>query len=120
MSAENPTCAEFFREFQPGWQEISRDHIHAAQSEQPSEHQTDRSLACHQNKIAAQKRQSMDRLQHRVDRLQHRAFEEAVSAWYFDDPRKNKGHNADIFGVAAAGLLEARSDAGAIVLHALR
>src|SRR5438132_3273590 len=40
--SENPARAEFLRELQPRWQQITRDDVHAAQGEQPREHQTDR------------------------------------------------------------------------------
>src|ERR1019366_1909921 len=49
-----------------------------------------------------------------------RPFEEGVERRDFDHSRQDEGHDPHVFGIAAARWLEARRDARALVLGALR
>ena len=89
------------------------------QSEQAGEHQPDRPLAGHQHGVVALQGEAFDGFEYGVDRFEHRAFEEGVAGGDSDDARQDEGHDPDVFSIAAAGRLEARRDAGALILGAL-
>ena len=106
--------------FQPRREQVGGHHAHALQGEQAGEHQADRPLPGHQHRVAAQQGEPFDGLEDGVDRFEHRAFEKGVARRDSDHARQDEGHDADVFGIAAARRLEARRDAGALVLGALR
>ena len=57
---EGPAGAPFARQFQARFHQIGGHHFHAAQGEQPGEHESDGPLPCHQNGIAGQQVEFVD------------------------------------------------------------
>src|ERR1017187_10385663 len=68
---------------------------------------------------AVQQVQTVDGLEDGVDGFEHRAFREGIFGGDFHDAGQDEGHDADVFGVAAARRLEPGGDAGALVGLAL-
>ena len=114
-----PFRPEFFREAQARFEEVGGDDLRAGELEQAGEHEADRPLPGHEHNVAAQQGQAADGLEHRVNRFQHGTFREGIFGGNPDDTGQDEGHDADVFGVAAAGRLESGGDAGAFVGLAL-
>ena len=114
-----PFRAEFFGEFQSGFEQIGGEDVHAGELQQAGEHQANRPLPRHEHDVAAQQVQAPDGLEHGVDGFEHRAFGEGIFGRNFHDAGQDEGHDADVFGVAAARRLESGGDAGALVGCAL-
>ena len=112
-------CAEFSGEAQAGGHQIGGDDAGAGELEQAGEHEADRPLPGHEHDIAAQQGQAADGLEDGVDGFEQGAFGEGISGRNFHDAGQDEGHDADVFGIAAAGRLESGGDAGAFVSCAL-
>jgi len=91
----------------------------AGELEQPGEHEADRPLPGHEYDVATQQRQSADSFEDGVDGFEHGAFGKGILGWNFHDAGQHERHDANVFGVTAAGGLEAGGDAGAFVSLAL-
>jgi hypothetical protein len=114
-----PLRAKLFGESESRIQEVGGEDVHAAEGEEASEDEADRTLSGDQDSVAAQQRETIDCLEDSVDRFEHRAFEERIASRDFDDAGQDEGHDADVFGVAAAGRLETGGDAGLFIGGAL-
>jgi len=111
--------AEFSGEAQAGGHQIGGDDADAGELEEAGEHQTNRPLPGHEDVVAGQKVQTADGFEDGVDGFEHGAFRERIGGGNFHDAGQDEGHDADVFGVAAASRLESGGDAGAFVSFAL-
>src|SRR5439155_21391468 len=114
-----PFRAELFCQGQARIEKIRRDDFDSAKREQACEHQADGALAGDEDGVAAKQVQPVDRFEDGVHWLEHRALEKGVAGWNFYDTRKDKAHDADVFGIAATGWLEAGGNPGSLVRGAL-
>ena len=111
--------AEFSGELQPGFQQVGGEDADAAQLQNFCEHEANRPLPGHERGVAGQQVQAADGLEDGVDGFEHGAFREGIFGGDFHDAGQDEGHDADVFGVAAARRLESGGDAGALVGLAL-
>ena len=109
----------FWRGAGGGSHQIGGDDARAGELEQAGEHEADRPLPGHEHDVAAQQGQPADGLEDGVDGFEHGAFGKGISGGNFHDAGQDEGHDADVFGVAAARRLESGGDAGAFVSFAL-
>lgn len=114
-----PSGAKFSGQFQPRFQQVPRKHPDAGQLQEPREHQTNRSLAGHEDGVAVQQVQAANGFEDGINGFEHCALLKGILGWNFHDARQDKGHHADVLGVAAACRLEPGGDAGAFVGLAL-
>ena len=116
---KRPFCAEFSGEAQSRFEQIGGDDPGAGELEQPGEHEANRPLPGHEHDVATQQGQSADGFEDGVDGFEHGAFGKGIPGGNFHDAGQDERHDADVFGVTAAGGLEAGGDAGAFVSLAL-
>jgi hypothetical protein len=111
--------AEFLSELEPCFKQVRGDHLHPAQRQEPSEHESDGPLPRYEDGVATQEGQAVHGLENGVDGFQHGAFEERITVWNLHKAREHKGHDADVFRIASARRFESGSDTGALVLGTL-
>jgi hypothetical protein len=119
LSGHGPFRAEFSGEAQARFEHVGGNDLHAGELEQAGEHEANRPLTGHEHDVATQQGQSADGFEDGVDGFEQGALGEGIFGGNFHDAGQDEGHDADVFGVAAARRLESGGDAGAFIGLAL-
>jgi len=106
-------------EFEAGGHEVGGEDFDAVELEEAGEDEADGALADDEDGVTGLQVEAVDGFEDGVDGFEHGGFLEGVAGGDFDDAREDEGHDADEFGIAAAGWLETGGDAGGFVKGAL-
>ena len=102
-----------------GGEEVGGEDFHAGELEEAGEHEADGALPGHEHGVAGQQGEAADGFEDGVNGFEHGSLLEGAGPGNFHDAGQDEGHDADVFGVAAAGGFKAGGDAGAFIGGAL-